>query len=205
MAEPAYPRSLPDREDGRNWPPQGRWTYEDYLRLPDDSNRYEVIRGVLYVTAAPFIKHQLVVGELSFQLGTFVRRNRLGTVLGAPFDVLLPFGVGSPVQPDIAFFRKGNEPRWEDKNFAGVPDLIVEVLSRRTRSRDRRIKLRAYQDAGVPEYWMVDPDARTVVVYILEKGTRYIELCRGGAGERVRSAVLSGFELMVADLFPSQA
>src|SRR6185436_19573018 len=63
IAEPAYTRSLPDREDGRSWPAQGRWTYEDYLRLPDDGNRYEVIRGVLYVTAAPFVRHQLVVGE----------------------------------------------------------------------------------------------------------------------------------------------
>ncbi len=205
MAEPAYTRSLPDREDGRNWPAQGRWTYEDYLRLPDDGNRYEVIRGVLYVTAAPFIKHQLVVGELSFQLATFVRRNKLGVVIGSPIDVLLPFGIASPVEPDIVVFRTGNEPRWEDKNFQGVPDLVVEVLSRSTKSRDRRIKFGAYQDAGIPEYWMVDPDARTVVVYALGKGKGYAELCRGGEGETVRSAVLAGFELAVADLFPGQA
>ena len=76
-----------------------------------------------------------------------------------------------------------------DKNFQGVPDLVVEVLSRSTRSRDRRIKFEAYRDAGIPEYWMVDPDARTVVVYVL-KGKEFVELCRGGAGEAVRSAVL---------------
>ena len=204
MAEPAYTRSLPDREDGRNWPVQGQWTYEDYLRLPDDGNRYEVIRGVLYVTAAPFVKHQFVVSELSFQLGSFVRRNQLGVVLGAPVDILLPFGIATPVEPDIVFFRTGNEPRWEDKNFKGVPDLVVEVLSRSTKSRDRRIKFEAYRDAGIPEYWMVDPDARTVVVYVL-KGKEYVELCRGGAGEKVRSSVLAGFELAVADLFPRQA
>lgn len=201
MAEPAYPRSLPDREDGRNWPAQGRWTYEDYLRLPDDGNRYEVIRGVLYVTAAPFFKHQIVVGELFSYFRAFIREHELGVVVGAPIDILLPFGIATPVEPDIVFFRTGNEPGWEDKNFQGVPDLVVEVLSRSTKSRDRRIKFEAYRDAGIPEYWMVDPDARTIVVYTL-KAKEYTELCRGGEGEKVRSAVLAGFELVVSDLFP---
>ena len=85
--------------------------------------------------------------------------------------------------------------------FEGVPDLILEVLSPRTRSRDRRIKLRAYQDAGVPEYWMADPDTRMVVVHVLQNG-RYVEFCRGGMGDRVRSSLLPGFEVEVASLFP---
>jgi Uma2 family endonuclease len=204
MAEPAYPRSLPDREDGRNWPAQGQWTYEDYLRLPGDGNRYEVIRGVLYVTPAPAYLHQFSVVKLTRFFDEFVSDNELGVVLSAPFDIKLPFGIASPVQPDLVVFRSGNEPRWDDKNFKGIPDLVVEVLSRSTKSRDRRIKFEAYQDAGVPEYWMVDPDARTVMVYAL-KGKRYTELCRGGEGEKVRSAVLAGFELAVAGLFPRRA
>src|SRR5215208_6192916 len=64
MTEPAIPRILPHREDGAKWPIQGRWTYEDYLRLPDDGNRYEVIRGHLYVTAAPVYLHQFAVLKL---------------------------------------------------------------------------------------------------------------------------------------------
>ena len=112
-----------------------------------------------------------------------------------------PFGIGTPVQPDVVFFRKANEPDWEEQSFDGVPDLVAEVLSPRTRSRDRKVKLQAYQDAGVPEYWMADPSSRTVEVHVLRDG-RYIEHCRGGIGERVRSAVLPGFELEVAGLFP---
>lgn len=198
MTEPAYRLDLPETEI---WPRQGDWTYEDYLRLPDDGNRYEVIRGVLYVTPAPNFKHQFSVVKLVSALDGFVSERDLGVVLAAPFDVLLPVGLASPVEPDVLFFRTGNTPQEDDKNFQGVPDLIVEVLSPRTRSRDRKIKLQAYQDAGVPEYWMADPDARRVVVHVLENG-RYVELCRGGMGDRVRSSVLPGFEMEVAGLFP---
>ena len=198
MTEPAYRLDLPETEI---WPRQGDWTYEDYLRLPDDGNRYEVIRGVLYVTPAPKLKHQFSVSEFSLRLGWFVRENGLGRVLWAPLDVKLPAGIASPVQPDVVFFGTENEPLWELGYFEGVPDLILEVLSPRTRSRDRKVKLQAYQDAGVPEHWMADPSMRTVTVHVLENG-RYVELCRGGIGDRVRSSVLPGFELEVAGLFP---
>jgi Uma2 family endonuclease len=198
MTEPAYRLDLPETDA---WPRQGDWTYEDYLRLPDDGNRYEVIRGVLYVTPAPKLKHQFSVTEFSLRLGWFARENGLGRILWAPLDVKLPAGIASPVQPDVVFFRTENEPIWELGYFEGVPDLILEVLSPRTRSRDRKVKLEAYQDAGVPEYWMADPSSLTVVVHVLQNG-RYVEHCRGGVGDKVRSAILPGFELEVAGLFP---
>jgi Uma2 family endonuclease len=198
MTEPAYRLDLPETE---TWPRQGDWTYEDYLRLPDDGNRYEVIRGALYVTPAPNFKHQFSVVKLVSALDGFVSKGELGVVLAAPFDVLLPVGIASPVEPDVLFFRTGNAPQENDKNFQGVPDLIAEVLSPRTRSLDRKVKLQAYQEAGIPEYWIVDPNARAVEVHVLENG-RYVELCRGGVGDKVRSVVLPGFELEVAGLFP---
>jgi hypothetical protein len=68
------------------WPVQGEWTYEDYLRLPDDGRRYEVIRGRLYVTPAPNFDHQFLVTQLGRLLGNFVAAHALGTVLVAPFD-----------------------------------------------------------------------------------------------------------------------
>lgn len=198
MAQPAY--KLPTQEDGRSWPAQGEWTYEDFLRLPDDGNRYEVIRGSLYVTPPPIVDHQFLSGEFSFRLSAFVRERRLGLVLTAPLGVMLPAGIATPVQPDVMFFRKGNEPRRGTSNYEGAPDLVAEVLSPSTRRRDRTIKLAAYQDAGVPEYWLLDPGARTAVVYTLEKG-RYAELVRGGAGDEVWSSVVPGFRVRVEDLF----
>ena len=163
MAEPAFRSRLPSRGEGRQWPAQGEWTYDDYARLPDDGNRYEVIRGVLYVTPAPNYRHQFVIMNLAASFHEFLAERELGVVLPAPFDILLPREIASPVEPDLVVFRSGNIPDWGAKNFAGVPDLVVEVLSPSTRGRDRRIKLRAYEEAGVPggwEYWLVDPDLR---------------------------------------------
>ena len=198
MAQPAY--KFPEEKDGPSWPAQGEWTYEEYLRLPEDGNRYEVIRGVLYVSAAPTYKHQSVVGELMLTLGHFVRERGLGKALTAPFDVKLPFGIGSPVQPDLIILRTGNIPHWEVKNFEGVPDLVAEVLSPRTRRRDRTLKLNAYQDAAIPEFWLIDPDARTVEVYVLNRG-KYAQLVHGGEGDEVWTSLFPDFRLKVADLF----
>jgi Uma2 family endonuclease len=71
------------------WPPPGQWTYEDYLRLPDDGQRYEIIEGVLYVTNAPGFDHQFTVTELVGELRNFVKACKLGVVLTAPFEVHL--------------------------------------------------------------------------------------------------------------------
>lgn len=198
MAQPAY--KFPRKQDEPSWPAQGEWTYEDYLRLPEDGNRYEVIRGILYVSPAPLPKHQFPVGKLIRYFDVFVSDAGLGTVLPAPLDVVLPKGIASPVQPDVAIFRKGNEPS-PDRPFEGVPDLLVEVLSSRTRRRDKTLKLDAYEEAGVPEYWLVDPDARTVAVLVLGKGRKYIERARGGIGDEVESSVFPGLRMNVAKLF----
>jgi Uma2 family endonuclease len=203
MAEPARSPALPAALDGHAWPAQGDWTYEDYLRLPDDGNRYEVIRGFLHVTPPPIYDHQYVVWQLDQTLGRFVHENKLGVVLISAFDIRLPAGISDPVEPDLIFFRSGNQPRAGDKLFEGVPDLVIEVLSPSTRRRDQTTKLDAYRDAGVPEYWLVDPKDRTVLIYTLgENCRRYDELCRGGEGATVRSAVLPGLEVRVGEIFP---
>lgn len=154
MAEPADRHDdahLPTRKDGRAWPAPGHWTYEDYRRLPDDGQRYEVIQGTLYVSGAPDYDHQYAVHQLHRLLGNPVAEKGLGVVLGAPFEVLLlPGGMATPVQPDILFFRTGNEPRPGAPRFEGVPDLIVEVLSPGTCRRDEGIKLETYEETGGP-------------------------------------------------------
>ncbi len=202
MAEPAYPLALP--EDGRSWPAPGEWTYEDYLRLPEDGRRYEVIRGSLYVAAAPSLLHQFVAGELFSSVRDFVKKHALGFVLN-PIEIHLPGGITSPVQPDLVFLSRNKRFRWSDTSFHGVPDLVAEVLSPRTRRFDQKTKLAAYRDAGVPEYWLIDPLAETFLVYVLSEDRRqYLELCRGGLEDTLRSAVLAGFRLKLGDLFPPE-
>ena len=121
----------------------------------------------------------------------------------------LLFGIGKLVSALMAsddkvlFFQKGNEPRKGTGYFEGVPDLIAEVLSPGTYNRDRKTKLKAYEEAGAPEYWLLDPDRQTVEVYVLKKGKGYVELVRGGPGDEVWSSALPGFRVKVADLFLS--
>ena len=202
MAAPAKSLAFPWKDDDA-WPVQGGWTYADYLRLPEDGRRYEVIRGHLYVTPAPNFDHQYAVAQLYWHLGSYRAETGAGIVLGAPFDILLPDGIASPVEPDLVFFRTGNQPRSGDPNFQGVPDLVIEVESPSTRKRDRTIKLDAYREAGVPEYWRADPGTRTVTVLGLsEDGSRYVELGRFGPGETIRSALLPGLTVSVDSLFP---
>jgi Uma2 family endonuclease len=145
------------------------------------------------------------VARLFRKLDRFVSEHGLGEVLAAPYDILLPHGIATPVQPDLIFFRAGNEPRAGTPNFQGVPDLMVEVLSPGTRHLDTRIKLVAYQDAGVPEVWFADPQTRTLVVRGLSQGggNSYVELSRGRPGESVTSGILKGLRVEVSEIFPT--
>ena len=199
MAEPARPLAI--FGDGQGWPAQGEWTYEDYLRLPDDGRRYEVIRGNLYVSASPNYDHQYTVIQLASRLLAYVQANDLGIVLTGPFDVILPDGIAAPVEPDLLFIRKENQPRRGDANFKGAPDLVVEVISPRSRHYDRKIKFAAYRDAGVQEFWLADPLARSVVIYGWRDGV-FVEVERGGTGDEIGSTILPGFRLKLESLFP---
>ena len=202
MSEPAHPLTLPERGEP-SWPAQGRWTYEDYLRLPEDGRRYEIIRGFLFVTPAPSYDHQYVVVQIANLFNVFVRQNSLGVVLTAPFDVRLPEDIGNPVQPDVVFIRRDHQPRPGSSRFDGVPDLVVEVLSPGNWRFDRTTKLEAYRDARVPEVWLVNPILRTVEVFGLSsRHPEYLLRESRGAGESVGSAVLADLRIEVAELFP---
>jgi Uma2 family endonuclease len=200
MNQPAYPLT-PAKDDEQVWPVQGQWAFEDYLRLPDDGQRYEVLRGTLFVTPAPAFDHQFSVSRLSLFLGSVALERDLGVVLVAPFDIRLPRRLADPVEPDLIFFRKGNEPQSGDKLFTGVPDLVIEVLSPKTRRVDQGTKLEIYQEAGIPEYWLVDPLSRTVVIYRLAEIGSYEESARVGEGKTVTSEVLPGLRLAVSKIF----
>jgi Uma2 family endonuclease len=194
---------FPERDDAGSWPAPGQWTYADYRRLPDDGQRYEVIRGYLYVSPSPSAIHQRALSRVFLRLDRFVREQGLGEVFFAPFDVLLPEGIAAPVQPDLVFIRAGEEPDDNALNFQGVPELVVEVLSPSTRRYDLGTKLGAYLEAGIPEVWFADPGAATIQIHGLSEDRKgYLELSRGGRGESVTSRVLPGLRLAVSEIFP---
>ena len=183
-------------------PVQGQWTYDDYARLPDDGKRYEVIRGELYMSAAPRPLHQRVITRLAFFLEGYLEESNLGTAFAAPIDVLLPEKLGDPVQPDIVVIRRESLPVVGELNIQGAPDLVMEVLSPSNPSHDRSLKHELYAEAGVPEYWIIDPLERTVEIHVLRAGS-YILLERFGEDETARSELLEGFAVTVSAITPA--
>lgn len=141
-------------------PTHARWTLAELDRLPDDGNRYEVVRGELFVTPAPSYAHESIASELHEILQPYVRAHGLGKIQ-RPRAVFRYSG--SEVEPDLIVRpAAGRLPRsWQ---LAPKPLLIVEVLSGSTRRRDHIQKRTFYMDAGIPWYWIVDGEERTVRV-----------------------------------------
>ena len=136
------------------------WTLDELHRLPDDGNKYELVRGELFVTPPPSDDHETVIARLSRRLEPFVEAHHLGFVYHPRAVVRAE---GSEVEPDLMV--RARKPRggrdWDD---APIPILVVEVLSGSTRRRDFGQKRDFYLDIGVAEYWIVDPEARAVRV-----------------------------------------
>ncbi len=149
-----------------------RYTYSDYLLLPEDK-RHEILDGEIYAVPAPSIKHQRVSRDLFDALLHHVRGHDLGEVLTAPVDVVL--SAENVVQPDIVFVCRERAGLFGEANIKGAPDLAIEILSQTTRSRDTEVKRKSYARFGVQEYWIVDPDAETVEILAwTESGYRVV-------------------------------
>jgi Uma2 family endonuclease len=178
---------------------RARFLPEDIWDSPDDGNRYEVIDGELCVTPPPNREHQHASGELGYRIRHYLEEHPIGTIYAAPFGVILP-GV-SGVQPDLVYVSNDRKAILTDQGASGAPDLVVEILSPRTRSRDRGIKLRQYEAAGVQYYWIADPRTRTIEERILgEDGygppTIYSE------GDVFEPALFPGLTIEIARLWP---
>jgi len=138
-------------------------TYDDYLQFPDDGLRHEIIEGEHYVTASPATRHQRILLTLSYLFQSYLETHPIGEIFFAPFDVLLSeFNV---LVPDLIYISKERSGQLTLKNLQGAPDLVVEILSPSTKSRDRHLKRAVYERTGVEEYWIVDPDQDVVDVY----------------------------------------
>ena len=151
----------------------GEYTLDDYYALPDE-RRVELIDGVFYDMSAPAVIHQKILGEL-FVLFRECADAHEGEceVFVAPCDVRLDCDNKTMVQPDI--FLICHPYDLGAKALDGAPDLTLEILSPATRAKDMLLKLHKYQNAGVKEYWIVDPDHDTVLVYDLRSDDFYPE------------------------------
>ena len=176
--------------------PQIKFTYRDYLLLPEQDRR-ELIEGDFYAVPAPSFRHQTISRDLGTLLWDFVKTNNLGVVLWAPVDVVL--SEESVVQPDILFVSNERREIITEDNIHGAPDLAVEILSPSTADRDKELKLRLYAQAGVREYWIVDPDERSVQV--MELGSSGYTSIHGYTSGNASSPLLPGLELSLDEVF----
>ena len=146
---------------------QGDYTLEDYYNMPED-RRVELIDGVIYDMAAPAPLHQLIAGRVHARISAFIEENKGDCIpFIAPADVQLDCDDRTMVQPDVFILCK----RDKLKRFGiyGAPDFVLEILSGSTRKKDMTVKLMKYMEAGVREYWVIDPEKRLLIVYIGEE------------------------------------
>jgi Uma2 family endonuclease len=152
-------------------------TYDDFLKLPDDGMRYEIIDGELYVSPAPSTKHQRVTTRLTSTLDVHTRTNRLGEVFVAPFDVVL--ANDAIVEPDLVYISRARRHIVTDPNVKGAPDLVIEVISPSSTKTDQETKRDLYARYGVKHYWLAHPLEEWVRAYVLGEDGTYELIAEG--------------------------
>ena len=145
---------------------QGHYTVEDYRKLPDEQ-RVELIDGYFYDLAAPTTIHQSVAFEVCRQIANFILEHKGNCKpFMSPVDVQLDCDEKTMLQPDVVIICK--EDKIQKWGIYGAPDFVLEVLSPSTRRKDCVNKLGKYENAGVREYWMIDPERKKVITYFFE-------------------------------------
>ncbi len=170
--------------------PRGlKWTYEDYVNLPDDGFRHEIIDGRHVVNPSPSTQHQHVSKRLQYQLYTKIELAGLGLLFPAPMDVQLSqFDI---VQPDLVVILNENVRKITPSKIKVAPHLVVEIISPSTAGNDRTIKKDLYERSGVNEYWIVDPFEQQVDQWVLCEG-KYVLL---PASKIIRLSFVSEIEV----------
>lgn len=173
-------------------------TVREYFRRPESLNPSELVYGVAREPPAPRYGHQSLLTRLGALLYRHVYEQQLGQVCVAPVDVVLDESAGLVVQPDIIFVAADRLSIVGERVF-GPPDLVVEVLSAGTATRDRTVKVAWYRQHGVRECWLVDRYSRSVEIIDLPTpgatGATFV------GEERLRSAVLPAFTIAAAAIF----
>jgi Uma2 family endonuclease len=172
-----------------------RLTFADWLRFPDDGRLYEILEGELYVTPPPSIEHQRISRNLLLNIS---RHFSKGEVLYAPVGVRL--SDEDVLEPDLVVVLREHADRIGAQVIEGTPDLIVEILSPGTARRDLGPKREKYREAGVPEYWIVDPASSSIEVLALRDGA-YVRHGLFRKHEVLRSLLLPEIEIALAQVF----
>ena len=175
------------------------YTYADYLKW-EGPQRYQIINGVVFQMASPSVAHQSLLVGLLTEFDNWLR-GKPCRVLAAPIDVrLFPKEDNSDttvVQPDLLVVC--DKDKLGKGSVNGAPDLVIEILSPSNSHRELFYKFQYYLEAGVREYWVIEPDTKKVQVHIYEKGRYYCTIYRNN--DRIAVSVLPGLEIALEDLW----
>jgi Uma2 family endonuclease len=182
--------------------PHIRFVYEDYKSLPESmAKRYELLDGELLMVPAPTTAHQFISRNIAYLLHGFVRGQGLGSVLSAPIDVVFGEGYAREiVQPDVLFVSTPRIDIIGIDEIQGAPDLIVEILSPETETRDRTFKKHLYARYGVREYWIVDPATETVESF-QSLGVEFEAPTRFVVPNTLKSPLFAGLAIELREIF----
>jgi Uma2 family endonuclease len=168
-------------------------TYEEFLEWIDEDTLAEWVDGEVIMTSPASFRHQAIVQFLVAVLGTFVQERRLGVVCSAPFQMKLE---QSGREPDLLFITNEHRNRLKANYLDGPADLVVEVVSPESTTRDRGDKFFEYEQAGIPEYWLIDPTRQSAEFYRLDERGRYQTVQSGETGV-FHSEVIQDFWLQL--------
>jgi len=183
-----------------------KYTYSDYI-LWKFQERVELLKGWIFPMAAPSAIHQEISGNLYGFLWTFLRKNPC-KLYAAPFDVRLSLPknkmtddkIDTIVQPDLCVIC--DTSKIKKQGCVGAPDLVVEILSPGNSKKEMRDKFELYEEAGVLEYWIVDPTHRSVLIYVLKEG-KFINTSRPLTDEDIlQAAIFEDLKIDLSEVFP---
>jgi Uma2 family endonuclease len=187
-----------------------KYTYADYV-LWQFQERVELLKGHLFPTAAPNVAHQQISSNLHGIIWSFLRKHPCN-LFTAPFDVRLPLPankvtatkIDTVIQPDLCVIC--DDEKLDKQGCIGAPDLIIEILSPGNSKREMRDKFELYQEAGVLEYWVVDPERKSVFVYRMNKKTKKFvaQLPVFTDEDTLDSSVFEGLEIILEEVFPKE-
>jgi Uma2 family endonuclease len=175
----------------------GPHTWDDFVALDEDDLR-ELIDGHLIEIDGPTQLHELIVASLLLDIGLWARQHQAGRVMSSGYKIRINAQRG--VMPDVQFYRPGNLPSDEQQGLvSGRPDLVVEVMSPSSRTFDSVTKLNWYAARGIPEYWVVNPDDRALLRYLLKDGRYFVEAHRDD--DIFTPETLPGLRIPLGDLW----
>ena len=174
-------------------------SYEEFEKIDIGNENLEFINGLVYMQAAPSVAHQTIVTNLSTEFGVYFRGKECRHFVSS-FDVIFKNkDHKNKVQPDLTVIC--NKSGLNENNYAGIPTLVVEVLSPSTTSKDYIEKMNLYMQFGVKEYWIIYPKSKTVEIFPLSENGTYSEPIIYSKNDVVRSEIFKDFSVSLQELF----